>query len=123
MDMTQIFIFDEIVEINTKIFPKNYRELFFRSLPDVHFAHEVPNTLKKNCRKGIRSVLVAYGNETFIKESLLALDACRLFDDIIIAEEQFPLADDPKAAVEQLLRNRYGSWDTFTASRQFNSEA
>lgn len=120
MDMTQIFIFDEIVEIDTKTFPKNYRELFFRSLPDVHFAHEVPNTLNKNRRKGIRNVLVAYDSETLVKESLLALDACRLFDDLIIAEEQFPFTVHPKAAVEQLLTSRYGAWNYFTVRKQLD---
>lgn len=122
MDMTQIFIFDEIVEIDTKTFPKNYRELFFRSLPDVHFAHEVPNALKKNRNKGIHSVLVAYNPETFVKESLLALDACRLFDDLIIAEEQFPFTVYPKHDIEQLLTKRYGSWNYFTVSKQISSE-
>lgn len=118
MDMTQIFVFDEIVEIDTKTFPKNYRELFFRSLPDVHFAHEVPNTLKKNRQKGIRNVLVAYNSETLVKESLLALDACRLFDDLIIAEEQFPFTVFPKTDIEQLLTKRYGAWNYFTSQNR-----
>lgn len=115
MDKTQIFVFDEIVEIYTKTFPKNYRELFFRSLPDVHFAHKVPNALIKNHELGIRNVLVAFGPEILVKESLLALDACRLFDDLIIADEQIPSCAYPQTEIEHLLDSRYRTWSYFSS--------
>lgn len=87
MEPVIICEFDKIITTQSKKAVKSLRDICFRPVPNVKFIAGITEKLTELHESGSKIVLVAHENEMFVKESLWHLNACRLFDQILILSE------------------------------------
>lgn len=109
MESVLIFEFERCVEIFLSKKPISVRDFCFRPLPDAHFVPGSLDMIKTARAFDITTVLVAYSDEVLVKESLLKLDACLLFDDILILDELVPGFTHPRKTAREFLHKKYGN--------------
>lgn len=109
MDSILVFQFDKIIDIRKAPMPDTIRKKCFRPLPDAHFLRGVRRRLSSAREKGVSTALLAFEEEMLVKESLLALNACSLFDYIMIIDELEKNCDNPQAFAVKVLNQRFGS--------------
>lgn len=118
MDFIFVFQFDKIVEIRKKHLPDTFRSICFRALPDAHFHRGIRRRLSSAREKGVSTALLAYGDEVLVKEALLALKACSLFDYLIIIDELEKNCKNPRDVAVKVLNQRFGSrWKIFSVKQ------
>lgn len=109
MESVLVFEFEHCVEIFSPKKPVTMRDFCFRPLPDAHFRDMTLDMLKTARGLGFTTVLVAYSSQILVKEALLKLDACMLFDDFFLLDELVEPNLATRETAEKFLVKKYGN--------------
>lgn len=109
MESVLVFEFEQCVEIYMPKKPVSMRDFCYRPLPDAHFTDHALDILKAARKLHLTTVLVAYGDESLVKEALLSLKACVLFSDFLILDEQADPSCHTRETATRLLKEKYGN--------------
>ena len=85
------------------------KEICFRALPNVRFVPLVEDILKHAKGLGIATLLIAYEDESFVKEALYSLKACYYFHKLLIVNEYFKGCADQELLVENYIEQNHGN--------------
>lgn len=108
--MTSVLLF-EFDKIFTLILPppaKSIRDICFRPLPKLQWVPEALVLWEKVKKQGTPAVLVAFENESLVKDAIYGSGFCPYFDHFIFVEELKGARDDPYEVIMGELGRVYG---------------